>query len=806
MPAKSNDLSILEKIYLGNFNKDDYSELTNENIYKIILDDLFFECTGDHKYHRANNTITKCHGGEAIKPTLIVNELRNSLDKNQLINLFDVLNQLKAEISVVSEQLIKQSLSLVAYYSGMFRAKINDDSSSFSENDLLTISSIAKFFTSLFQISNITEYNTFQVGYVDDPNSRYNFTLSHSVNIHKFLNDFLQSSKILFAIFEKYKYLAPEKSIIEFFKTFGDLGFQLKIKDEYQYQADLVMHNAENIISKLWNTSDAFKKSTALTFLNRYHEIKDIDAIKQDCKDVFGLNPQDCRPFTPSSISNITKTLIPETTNTTTTLATVQTVTNITPIINQTISVEDAIIQNNTYPKWSNHTFSNQTDSISHTSALENTHFTFINKMLTSIGLGAFSGFLNGGSQIILHIAEQKNCSLPTQRLLAVTLALANSLAISTFPLVYSIVENLSNDEPDSLVNSEKLLTCTYAFITSIVLQGINAGMHYALPKKALLKNLLSMLPLFAGLWMLANSEESILEYISVLAANIISALATSSSLTYFGLKQFPVNRSNYPVERTNENKSFEMEQLNKEKEHNNGNPINDLEKNLSPEEIFFKKNKFISLENLDKIAKYLKEIIGDTQDFSDMQILQPSKELLQTRLTALKNLYEGLISKDFIKLSKNKTPENVEIQFKSNCESLKFLIESISKELQTNHVFNEDKNLKADLNKIEGLNSKDHTFEFKSKLGKIKDNIGFIDTLIKGAFSHNEKNVSNNKPHENRRNTICFYSSGSEGETRFSIASSSDESSKSDGYSNAIFNDSRVLETQCLLQTRLNR
>ena len=120
-------------------------------------------------------------------------------------------------------------------------------------------------------------------------------------------------------------------------------------------------------------------------------------------------------------------------------------------------------------------------------------------------------------------------------------------------------------------------------------------------------------------------------------------------------------------------------------------------------------------------MARYLKDIIDDTQAFSDMQNLQSSKELLQTRLKALNSLHAGLISKDFIKLSKDKTPENVEIQFKSNCESLKFLIESINKELQTNYFFSEDRNLKADLNKIEGLNSKDHTFEFKTKLGENK-------------------------------------------------------------------------------------
>jgi hypothetical protein len=169
---------------------------------------------------------------------------------------------------------------------------------------------------------------------------------------------------------------------------------------------------------------------------------------------------------------------------------------------------------------------------------MENRTFHLGYKIGTAMSFGALTGFLNGGSQILLHIAEQKQCSLPTQRFLAVTLALANSLAISTLPLIYSIVENLANEETDSLVNSQKVLTCTYAFITSIALQGINAaGMRYTFPKKLILKNLLNLLPLFAGLWMLANSDESLMEHLIILSANVLTALAVSS-MTYFSFNR----------------------------------------------------------------------------------------------------------------------------------------------------------------------------------------------------------------------------------------------------------------------------
>ncbi len=169
---------------------------------------------------------------------------------------------------------------------------------------------------------------------------------------------------------------------------------------------------------------------------------------------------------------------------------------------------------------------------------IANQPFSLASKIGTAMGLGALTGFFNGGNQILLHIAEQKNCSLSTRRLLAVTLALANSFAISSLPLIYSIIENFGNEETDSLVNSQKLLTCTYAFITSVLLQTLNAGMQYALPKKSILKNLFNMLPLFAGLWMLANSEEGAIESFAILGTHILTSMA-ASLLTYFSFKQF---------------------------------------------------------------------------------------------------------------------------------------------------------------------------------------------------------------------------------------------------------------------------
>lgn len=247
-----------------------------------------------------------------------------------------------------------------------------------------------------------------------------------------------------------------------------------------------------------------------------------------------------------------------------------------------------------------------------------------------------------------------------------------------------------------------------------------------------------------------------------------------------------------------------EIQPLNEKNETKSNGNINNSEKELTREEIFFEENKFISLENFNKLSNYLVEIIKKTQEFSNMHYYQPPKDLLELRLSELRNILERFNLKDFIKAPDKNTTE--EQQFKRNCDSLKFLIQTLHNQLQTNHFFYNDRNLKAALNKIEGLNSK-YTSEYTCKLREIRENMGFIDTVIKAALGPTIDKVDNSKSKtpDNRRNTICFYSSGSDGEARFSVASSSDESTKSDGYGNSALNDIQEQQQEPLMNTRLH-
>src|SRR5436190_15549632 len=303
---------------------------------------------------------------------------------------------------------------------------------------------------------------------------------------------------------------------------------------------------------------------------------------------------------------------------------------------NPIISMPTSLASNTTEINLRNDNVTNELDdgltNSTHSEIIEsNNPLSLASKIGTAMGIGAFAGGLNGASQIILHIAEQKNCSLNTQRLLAVTLAIANSFAISTLPLIYSIVENLANEETDSLVNSQKLLTCTYAFITSMALQSIHAVTHYVLPKKSILKNLFNMLPLFAGLWMLANGEEDTIESLAILATHILTSMA-GSSLTYFSLNRLvsAKNQQRLDIETLYTKVNYYVK-------NNDVELLQPLQKEKTSESEAIKKTyQYICLPELDEVKKLsknnldqLKNIIKTLQNNIDN--LKQQKEVANT-------------------------------------------------------------------------------------------------------------------------------------------------------------------------------
>lgn len=299
--------------------------------------------------------------------------------------------------------------------------------------------------------------------------------------------------------------------------------------------------------------------------------------------------------------------------------------------------------------------------------------FLFIDKLLVALGLGAFTGFLNGASQVILHIAEQKKCSIATRRLLTTVLTIANSFSISTLPLVYSIIKNF-NEENDPLVNSTTLLTCCYAFMTSLALQGISQGAHYLLPKKSILKNIINFLPLSANLWMVFNNEENAIDTLAVLGINLLTATGVSATIQFAGRKAYthffditrPINCPTQPAS------SLEMQPFT--------NTNNDIKKTAALHRKSY--GPYITTENLQEIKQLSTAFANQITEFQVSLKSSKANDQIQLQGTTpiIAKAYEQSIS------AKSKILATVEEQLKAVKALNSLLNEDIHQEACKKH------------------------------------------------------------------------------------------------------------------------
>ncbi|MFZ0219614.1 MAG: hypothetical protein WAL30_05345 [Candidatus Aquirickettsiella sp.] len=315
----------------------------------------------------------------------------------------------------------------------------------------------------------------------------------------------------------------------------------------------------------------------------------------------------------------------------------------------------------------------NPTDA--NTPTQKKNHLSSSAKFGTAMGLAGCAGFLNGSSLVILHIAERKNCSITTRRLLAVTLALANSFTISTLPLIYSIVEDFSNDQNDSVINSQKLLTSTCAFFTSILLQAINVGVHYYVPNKSFLKNLVNFLPLLASLWMLANGEESVDEGRFILGITMITSFSVNAATQSAGIKLYSSFFSR-PQNKTDQEQG-EEEKL--------AIPSPDIVTDNTPKaETSQKTYQYISKEKLDEIKnltnklvlaklKNIKNFLSNNVDYHRNQITSQTPPQIAAQ-------YQQIIDDN------SEVQEEIEKEIKSLEEYYDRLNDDIHEEAYTTH------------------------------------------------------------------------------------------------------------------------
>jgi hypothetical protein len=141
--------------------------------------------------------------------------------------------------------------------------------------------------------------------------------------------------------------------------------------------------------------------------------------------------------------------------------------------------------------------------------------FSWIYEPLAFFSLGVLAGSAGAAARkILLHIAEIKGCSKMVLGLIAFTFDLASICAISTLPFISTIVENLSNDHNDPLINSERATASALIFLAGVILHATKNIVKATLdktkfiPKKSVQRLLLNLLPYLASLGMIYSNEK----------------------------------------------------------------------------------------------------------------------------------------------------------------------------------------------------------------------------------------------------------------------------------------------------------
>lgn len=804
MPDIHKSDHIFQEIINGNYQ--DYLDTSN---FKKFLSEFLLENTSCSE----NSLECWLHTAKPIVRIMAFEDLAN---KNQLSYVLDYLKEyVELNNKILSVKITKSLLEFCSDFISLYSKKTNQNNSVYTVGYERSTNSFFDLLENLSSVTNITDIQE------KTPDFIYLVTLSNAM-LKKLIkltpatiDENLSANQT-----NTYPY-SLAKPLTSLFGALGNLVGELREKAGKKDEYDFIQMAVElaNLTNKIV-TADELGNAHYNFLKGFYHDYDDIEGA---CQAIF--NSDNCYPSDPKTTVIFERIRLDESVTTNTTqnattsapLLATTTTTSIPLALNTTLA---PAIFNQTTPESLVVTLSPVTNSTTNTTLTpyswqnvtqlannnltaveifepvnEPNYFSLTSKFGTAIGLGALAGFLNGTSQVILHIAERKNCSIATRRLLAVTLAIANSFTISTLPLIYSIVQDLANEQNDSLVNSQKLLTSTYAFITSLALHGMSNGINFVLPKKSILKNLINFLPLFASLWMLANGEESLIEGLTILGANLVTSMVVSTAIQE-RKKAYPLlfspSKKNSYLKTTNEN-YFAMNETKFPFENNDlNNVLSDNKASNQDEEIgkFFQENKFITEENVEKIKNYLDLIIESTKILSEKMVIEVLKKQLNEIIdnpmfqngAGLK--YDKLDLFNFISLNALSLEEKrsaVLSKLPKTSEILKSTLQNISKSLVESTSI--QASLTCILAKIEGPNPENLTEEIKDLINSIKQNIGFIVSTIKPALT-NTSNPSNlfrtqkiTPSNSSYRNTIHTDSENSSDGNRASSSSEEDSS-----------------------------
>jgi hypothetical protein len=274
MPDTSNshqNNEITLQIASGNYSDD---LVTAENA-KQVLDTILFGCDARQK----------CDDEENLMAYGLMSSFIDNSDPNDPHKFYHILDFLSKVIPTVD--IPKLFLALSHYYH-IFKAKLTNNNTNITENDISMSESHMNILSQLLKNNDIANIETGHlVRDIIVVDNLPNFTLTNEQDFNHILG---QSIEIINNLFTKLIETKPKisENYPSLLESIGDLGFQLKIKDEFQSQAELLKRSVQQFIISISNNSSEFKNTLVQSFLNTYHDGNSED-IAKDCQDSYEI-------------------------------------------------------------------------------------------------------------------------------------------------------------------------------------------------------------------------------------------------------------------------------------------------------------------------------------------------------------------------------------------------------------------------------------------------------------------------------------------------------------------------------------
>ncbi|MEN9450903.1 MAG: hypothetical protein RJA83_1521 [Pseudomonadota bacterium] len=294
-PLKSSD-DILKDVLDGK----KYPELFSKANFQAVLNQFIIDLECDESKKTTFIIDSACATPEG-KNLFIHVFLKGALEQNNLNNAFDFFTKyILDNKNTLPDEDIKKLITLGTHYTTMYEAKINDANAILTKNDVITTTSFISFLSSLFNIHNITEFESRGLIHQKVEGSLPNITFGDPQKIDTLVKDTIKLSEDLTQRLDFKRYSYEKVSAQNFLGSLGRLGFELKLKEEFQDDNHRIPAIARNILSSTNSTS--FSKEdrgeAAYTFLSEFND-KNEKKIKDDCAD---LGLEDCpRPVTAST-------------------------------------------------------------------------------------------------------------------------------------------------------------------------------------------------------------------------------------------------------------------------------------------------------------------------------------------------------------------------------------------------------------------------------------------------------------------------------------------------------------------------